>query len=410
VTAYPYARFRIRINATTYPFVTTNGLRVDLVDKSFVGSGGSASGNSVVYLKGPRNADGSYQPIPLGEWFVSTLSFEDAIAKYAAFDETNVLQLAFYPYNDFPTATGRVPYSIDIDWAQVGNDTTFKKPNPTIESGVTNVCITNPVYNFEGSSLDSCNSEKVLWSDGVTTFSRKLIPGTYSVTVTNFAGSETRTFTLAAVDTIQPNLTYSIVAASPFQIQPIDLTKGEISIYRWHRVTNPSTTLSLTYANTTTGTVPNTMLYTSTSSTPPPSPIASTIVAQKKFTGTGTEYLCLQATSKTGNCTWDGKSFAKKCIQVFPSGPLALEETTTETAFAIFPTVVTDNRLNVQLGTSLQGAYEVQVMNASGKQVASSKAISGNNEITLDSNLPAGTYIVKVSQGDKTFTERFIKQ
>lgn len=410
VTAYPYARFRIRINATTYPFVTTNGLRVDLVDKTFVGSGGAASGNSVVYLKGPRNADGSYQPIPLGEWFVSTLSFEDAIAKYAAFDETNVLQLAFYPYNDFPTATGRVPYSIDIDWAQVGNDTTFKKPNPTIESGVTPVCITNPVYDFLGSSLDSCNAEKVLWSDGVTTFSRKMIPGTYSVTVTNFAGSETRTFTVAAIDTIQPNLTYSIVSASPFQIQPINLSKGEISLYRWHRVTDPSTTLSLTYANTTTGTVPNTMLYTSTSSTPPPSPIASNIVVQKKFTGTGTEYLCLQATAKTGNCTWDGKSFAKKCIQVFPSGPLGLEETSTETAFAIFPTVVTDNRLNVQLGTSLQGAYEVQVMNISGKQVASSKAISGKNEVLLDSNLPAGTYIVKVSQGDKTFTERFIKQ
>ena len=402
VTAYPYVRFRIKIDApagVTGAQLFPNGLRVGLVNTDYVETGSVTS--NLVYLKGPRKPDGEYEPIPLNQWFVSTISFEGKLGTIIT-STKKVLQVAFTPYNDFPTATGRQDMTFNIDWLTVGN-ADITKPNPTIESGVANVCITNPIYNFFGDALDSCNAEKVLWSDGVTTFSRKMIPGTYSVTVTNFAGSETRTFTVAAVDTIQPNLTYSVVAASPFQIQPIDNSKGDISTYRWHKASSPSASLNLTYGAGAT----NTMLYNVNSKTPAPSPTT----AAKAFTGTGTEYLCLNATSRVANCTWHGtSSIAKKCIQVFPSGPLGLEETSTETAFAIFPTVVTDNRLNVQLGTSLQGAYEVQVMNASGKQVASSKAISGKNEVLLDSNLPAGTYIVKVSQGDKTFTERFIKQ
>jgi endoglucanase len=402
VTAYPYVRFRIKIDApagVTGAQMFPNGLRVGLVNTDYVETG-SVQAN-IVYLQGPRKPDGGYDPIPLNQWFVSTLSFEGKLGTIIT-SSKKVLQVAFTPYNDFPTATGRQDMTFNIDWLTVGN-ADITKPNPTVESGVQNVCITNPIYSFFGDALDSCNAEKVLWSDGVKTFSRTMIPGTYSVTVTNFAGSETRTFTVAAIDTIQPNLTYSIFAQSPFQIQPIDQSKGEISAYRWHKASSPSATLNLTYG----ATAANTMLYNVNSSTPAPSPTT----AAKAFTGTGTEYLCLNATSRVANCTWHGlSSIAKKCIQVFPSGPLALEDKATESTFAIFPTVVTDNRLNVQLGTSLQGAFEVQVMNVNGKQVASSKAISGKNEVILDSNLPAGTYIVKVSQGDKTFTERFIKQ
>jgi len=408
VTAYPYARFRIRINATTYPFVTTNGLRVDLVDKTYLASGAAPSGNSVVYLKGPRNADGTYQPIPLNTWFVSTLSFEDAIAKYAAFDEKSVLQLAFVPYNDYPTSTGRVPYSIEIDWATVGN-ADIPKPAPSLNSGTLYACEDNPLRQITGLDLDSCNVESVLWSDGNTSFTRTLGVGTYTVTVRNFAGAESRTVTIGVTEKVNAALTYGIVNPNPgagtFQIQPYDNSTGRISSWRWHRTLTPTGTVSTAFG---TG-AGNTFLYSSTISNPQQFPNPSPISGRPTsaiFTGATTEYLCLVAVPVVSGCFTTNRA----CVQVLPSGPLAVDEETTGSTFAIYPTVVTDNKLNVQLGTSLQGAYEVQVMNVSGKQVASSKAISGKNEITLDSNLPAGTYIVKVSQGDKTFTERFIKQ
>ena len=434
VSAYPYARFRIKIESSAS--VTTlfpNGLRVDLnswndggtpaitTDDKYPASGAVSAAN-VVYLKGPRNPDGTYQPIPLNQWFVSTISFENVLTT-PGFDPTKVLQLSFTPYNDLPNGSAnRKPFTIYVDWATVGN-ADITKPNPVIANGVQTVCVNNPFYDFMGDELDSCNAEKAVWSDGFVGFKRRVGIGSYTVEVSNFAGKASRAFTVTGIDTIQPNLTYSVVSTSPFQIQPIDKSIGDINIYRWHRVTSPTQVTSGTYVAPTSSTNStllanaknNTMLYNSTTSTPSLSPLATTgTISQtgymRIFTGNTTEYLCLVATAVQPGCTVTGANTAKKCIQVFPTGPLVVEESLSESTFAIFPTVVTDNRLNVQLGTGLQDAYEVQVMNVNGTQVATAKAISGNNEIVLDSNLPAGTYIVKVSQGDKIITKRFIKQ
>lgn len=413
VTAYPYARFRIRINAASYPFVTTNGLRVDLVDKNYVATGADKSGNSVVYLKGPRNADGTYQPIPLGKWFVSTLSFEGKLNAVTSdnktFDPKNVLQLAFVPYNDYPTSTGRVPFSIDIDWATVAN-ADIVKPKPTLVSGNNYVCSTNPVFNVTGSDLDSCNAESVIWADGFTGFSRKLSPGTYTVDVSNFAGTVSKTVTIATTPPVQAALSYAVVSAAPTaSLQPYDNSVGQITQWCWFRSTTATGTRTTNYTATT-GTNTSNWLYNTSvnnpTQAPDPSPTSGR-PAPALFTGGASEYLCLQVVAKVPNCT--ATNGAKVC-KLVDWTITSTEETLMESTFAIFPTVVTDNRLNVQLGASLQGAYNVQVMNVSGAQVATSKAISGNNEITLDSNLPAGTYIVKVSQGDKTITKRFIKQ
>lgn len=406
VTAYPYVRFRIKIDApagVTGTQLFPNGLRVDLVDNTYKATGSVVA--NIVYLQGPRNSNGTFAPIPLNQWFVSTLSFE---GKLSAIDATKALQLAFTPYNDFATAAGRSNMTINVDWVTVGN-ADIAKPAPSLNSGTLYVCEDNPLKQITGLDLDSCNAESVLWSDGNTSFTRTLGVGTYTVTVRNFSGAESRTVTIGVTEKVNAALTYGIVNPTPgagtFQIQPYDNSTGRISSWRWHRTLTPTGTVSAAFG---TGTG-NTFLYSSTIANPQQFPNPSPVSGRPTsaiFTGATTEYLCLVAVPLVNGCFTTNRA----CVQVLPSGPLAVDEETIGSTFTIYPTVVTDNRLYVQLGTSLQGAYEVQVMNVSGKQVASSKAISGKNEITLDSNLPAGTYIVKVSQGDKTFTERFIKQ
>ena len=408
VSAYPYARFRIKLvpksPATTLNIATLlpNGLRVDLVDTSFKATGGVQA--NLVYLRGPRKADGGYDPIPVNEWFVSTLSFE---GKLSNINPKVVLQLAFTPYNDLPlTSSAREDYEIHVDWATVGNKD-IPKPSPILTSGNAYVCSTSPTYPITGGELDSCNAEKVIWADGYTKFSRILGPGTYTVDVSNFAGTESRTITIASTEPAVAKLSYTVVAAAPnASIQPYDNSTGKISRWYWHRTTSATGTTS---ANTLAGynATTSTLLYsvtTATTQTPEPTP-APGRKASVTYTGAASEYLCLSITPQVSGCV----TTAKTCVLIDWT-ITSTEETLTESTFAIYPTVVTDNRLNVQLGTGLQGAYEIQVMNVNGKQVATSKAISGNNEITLDSNLPAGTYIVKVSQGDKTITKRFIKQ
>lgn len=408
VAAYPYARFRIKIvpkaPATTLNTTTLfpNGLRVDLVDTSYKATGGTQA--NLVYLKGPRNADGSYQPIPVNEWFVSTLSFEGKLSNI----KSNVtLQLAFTPFNDLPAgSSARQDFEIHVDWATVGNKD-IPKPAPILTSGTAYVCSTSPTYPVTGAELDSCNTEKVTWADGYTKFARVLGPGTYTVSVSNFAGTESRTITVASTEPAVAKLSYAVVAAAPnASVQPYDNSTGKISRWYWHRTTSATATTS---ANTLAGynAATSTLLYSVTTATsqtaePTPAPGRKTSVT---YTGGNSEYLCLAITPQVQGCVTTNKA----CVLIdwtITSTDKELGEAT----FAVYPTVVTDNRLNIQLGTHLQGAYDVQVMNVSGNQVATSKAISGNNEITLDSNLPAGTYIVKVSQGDKTITKRFIKQ
>lgn len=415
VSNYPYARFRIKIVTTAdISKLLPNGLRVDLVswdDKGTPTNGADdvynatgATAANVVYLKGERNADGSYKPLVANEWFVSTLSFEGKLSD-PKFNVAKVTQLAFTPYNDLAAnSPNRSDYSIMIDWATVGNKD-IAKPNPTLVNGATYVCSTTPTYSVSGSELDSCNSESVLWADGFTKFSRTLNPGTYTVTVKNFAGSESRTVTIGLAEPAVANFSYNVLAVAPSaQLQPYDNSTGKISQWKWYRGTTATAAPSTNY----TGGTSNWLYSTSVNSPqqfPGASPTGTSRPSQAIFTGTGTEYLCLVVVPTVSNCV----TTSKLCTLV-NWVITSTEETLTESTFAIYPTVVADNRLNVQLGTGLQGAYEVQVMNVNGKQVATAKAISGNNEINLDSNLPAGTYIVKVSQGDKTITKRFIKQ
>lgn len=400
VTGYPFATFRIKIetsaNATT---LFPNGLRVDLVDNTYKASGG-ATGANIVYLKGPRNANGTYQNIPLNQWFVSTMSFE---GKLSEIDATKVLQLAFTPYNDHAVATNKVDYKIYVDWVTVANGT-IPAPAPSISS-TASVC-ENANYEILGTELDSCNADNAVWSDGITSFKRSLKPGNYSVTVNSFFGSVTKNIDVVSVPKTTTDLAYTVVAASPFQIQPSDKSKGKITIWRWHRATD-TTALSTLFGSG----AGNTFLYNSSLASPNQYPAASPVAgdalnrpATAIFTGTGTEYLCLVTTSSLSSCT----TSTKKCIKVVPD-QLGLEDYLNESTFKVYPTYAND-KLFVEIGGSLQGNFEVQISTMYGSHVLTTNVHTGVNQINLNSGLAAGTYVVNVKRDGQSVVKRFIKE
>lgn len=399
VTGYPFATFRIKIetsaNATT---LFPNGLRVDLVDDTYKASGG-ATGANIVYLKGPRNANGTYQNIPVNQWFVSTMSFEGKLTEIAA---TKVLQLAFTPYNDHAVATNKVDYKIYVDWVTVANATL---PRPSVSNVTQTVCEATP-YAITGASLDSCNADNAVWNDGVTGFNRTLSPGDYSVIVRNFFGADTAAVKISSVPKTVTDLTYSVVSSSPFQIQPIDKSSGGVNLWRWHRMTDTTAVMNNVYSSSTT------MLYATNVSTPnqfpAPSPLAADVPNRPGtvFTGTGTEYLCLSTNtpSPLNACT----TSVKKCVKVVPS-PLGLEDYLNESTFKVYPTYAND-KLFVEIGGSLQGNFEVQISTMYGSHVLTTNVHTGINQINLNSGLAAGTYVVNVKRDGQSVVKRFIKE
>jgi len=406
VSGYPYATFRIKIEtaaanaATLFP----NGLRIDLVQKKsateYVASGGVPA--NVVYLKGPRNADGTYQTIPTNKWFVSTLSFE---GKLSNIDATKVLQLAFSPYNDHADgAATRSDYKIYVDWVTVAN-ATVPRPNITGLVASQTVC-ENGTLEILGPEIDSCNADKAVWEDGVSSFKRTLSPGRHSVIVSNYFGSDTGNVEVFSVPKTVTDLSYSVVASSPFQIQPIDKSTGQINIWRWHRMVDTTLTPSNIWPSSTS------LLYNSSVGTPnqfpAPSPVTGDAAARPAtaiFTGTGTEYLCLVTnTSPLSACT----TSTKKCVKVVP-GPLGLEDYLNESTFKVYPTFV-NNKLYMEIGGALQGNFEVQISSMYGSPVLTTHVHSGINQINLDNGLAAGTYVVTVRKDGQSVVKRFIKE
>jgi len=400
VTGYPFATFRIKIETTaSATSLFPNGLRVDLVDNTYKASGG-ATGANIVYLKGPRNADGTYQNLPLNQWFVSTMSFEGKLSEITA---TKVLQLAFTPYNDHVVATNKVDYKIYVDWVTVANGT-VPLPAPSISSPVS-VC-EDASYEVSGPELDSCNADNAVWSDGVTSFKRTLAPGNYSVTVNSFFGSVTKNIDVVSVPKTYTDLAYTVVANSPFQIQPSDKSKGKVTIWRWHRAIDTTATLGNIYSSGT-----STLLYNSTIAAPNQYPGASPVAgdaanrpATAIFTGTGTEYLCLVTTSSLSTCTIS----TKKCIKVVPDA-LGLEDYLNESTFKVYPTFV-NNKLYMEIGGALQGNFEVQISSMYGSHVLTTNVHTGVNQINLDNGLAAGTYVVTVRKDGQSVVKRFIKE
>jgi endoglucanase len=413
ISGYPYVRFRVRVNATSNPF-TANGLRVDLAQRTAVGppevftASGSNAAN-IVYLKGPRNANGSYENIPLNEWFISTLSFE---GKLSAIDPTKVLQLAFTPYNDFATTTGRVPFSIDIDWVTVGN-ADIPKPSPGLASGTTYMCETDAFRQITGADLDSCNAETATWADGFTGFARKVGVGTYTVNVANFGGVETRTITVAKSPKIEARASYTVVSNSPFQIQPYDNSLGQIKTWRWHRLTTTTQTPSATYTTA----AGNSMLYTITNQIQAPgaSPTGPPRPTSAIFTGATTEYLCLVITAADGlsaclSTSAVAPNTATKFLVKVEADPLALEEIMKNYTVGVYPTVVNDNILYVEMGSQLKGQFEVSIHNLQGAKVHATSIDASVKQIHLNSDLPAGTYVINFKDGNTSVTKKFIKQ
>lgn len=78
----------------------------------------------------------------------------------------------------------------------------------------------------------------------------------------------------------------------------------------------------------------------------------------------------------------------------------------------LFPNPVAD-RLNLSLESSVAGVYDIEVLNLQGKRIwrTRKQLIPGDNILAENvSLLPSGTYLVKISDGDKIFTNKFIKE
>ena len=78
----------------------------------------------------------------------------------------------------------------------------------------------------------------------------------------------------------------------------------------------------------------------------------------------------------------------------------------------IFP-VPTDRDLNLEFLSLIEGKVVIEVMDLNGKVMMETiqDLRSDNNTVKLDvSRLPMATYLVKVSNGKESFTEKFVKQ
>jgi hypothetical protein len=77
-----------------------------------------------------------------------------------------------------------------------------------------------------------------------------------------------------------------------------------------------------------------------------------------------------------------------------------------------FPNPVAD-RLNLRLDSQVAGFYDFEVLNLQGKRIwrTREQIMRGENNISAYvSDFPSGIYLVKISDGDNIFTDKFIKE
>ncbi|WP_053082709.1 S8 family serine peptidase [Chryseobacterium angstadtii] len=77
-------------------------------------------------------------------------------------------------------------------------------------------------------------------------------------------------------------------------------------------------------------------------------------------------------------------------------------------SFKIYPNPA-KNEINVRLSAIEKSGTIIRIMDAGGKEIITQKAVEGENKINI-SSIPSGTYLVSISNGKETVTEKMIKE
>jgi hypothetical protein len=85
-------------------------------------------------------------------------------------------------------------------------------------------------------------------------------------------------------------------------------------------------------------------------------------------------------------------------------GPLAVSNIQGFSAM-IYPNPANDI---VSVMPSIEGTYSVEVFDFSGRRLMTSTKDFGITELNIE-NLPAGTYLVRISSGNQSLTEKLVK-
>ncbi len=393
---YPYVRFRMKVDKAI------DSLRVDLLDNTY-----KSTSLKPVYLKGERNANGTYKAIPVGEWFVATLDYTGRFNSYAAtnppvVDAAKIGSINFYPYAQYATATGRKDFNIEIDWIIVGNKQ-YPAPNLADVASTDTICPVNLGINTIGYLGEICtlDADNISWSTGATTPS--IIPtaqGKYTLTVTNFGGVATKEITVVVPQNSKAALSYITPTANSVLVT--DASTGPSSGYSWYRVAKSVATIPevITWGNTTGAGASATLLGTGQT------PEAFLGSAFTWATWAEGDRICQRITNPNGCYPTSVTADRGACqtITIVIAGLEDLNATTTN----VYPTVV-DNQLNIMLGGSLNGTFDVKVSDILGNTHSNLTIGAGLSSINVAS-LASGTYLVHIKQGDKTITRKFIKQ
>jgi endo-1,4-beta-D-glucanase Y len=378
ITDYPYARFRIKVN------VAVDSIRIDLQDNTY-----KSTDWKPLFLKGERNADGTYKPIPVNTWFISTVDFTGRFytgTSKTPINSTKIQQLQFLPYaaNDNkanPSAKPRKNMVMDIDWALVGNKI-FPAPDLSSMNSPVTVCSGKSV----SIGIDTCIVEvdDVQWSGASTAITSPILvstAGTYTLTATNFGGVSTKDVVVTVSQNSVASFAYTTPAVGTVAVT--DGSLGPVSGWQWFK--NPTGTVNTWNAATQIGSGQN----------PPTAPFTGIVEGDK---------ICLRLASNLCYATVLTDRGYCQTISFLSLGLEDLNSTTTN----VYPTLVEEN-LNILLGGNLSGSFNVTILDALGKTHHTSTIGTGLSTVNV-ATFPAGTYLLNIKQGDKTMTRKFIKQ
>ncbi len=143
-----------------------------------------------------------------------------------------------------------------------------------------------------------------------------------------------------------------------------------------------------------------------------PYTLCLTITDSEGCTDTYCEEISVDDDGFLGMSPGGGEVRSALTVNVIQQLPASVNEQPALETTNLWPNPATD-QLNLQLHSSRSGRVEVSIINLDGRTLHSSQValMNGTNRVPLDVNaLPAGMYMVRLTDGQNVATMRFVKQ